>query len=68
VIPVHDNLDVRVVLSFIEEREARLRGTNLLVSEPHAVRRPVRRWIGRQLVRIGARLANEPSMRPARAR
>ena len=65
---MHGNLDVRVVLSFIEEREAQLRRTNLLASEPHAVRRPVRRWIGRRLVRIGARLANEPTMRPVRAR
>jgi len=68
VIPVQSNLDVRVVLSLIEEREARLRRTNLLVSEPHIARRPVRRWIGRQLVRLGSRLAGEPTMRPARAR
>ncbi|MGH2379949.1 MAG: hypothetical protein ACRDG7_01860 [Candidatus Limnocylindria bacterium] len=65
---MQSNLDLRVLLSLIEEREARLRRTNLLVSEPHASRRIVRRWIGRQLVRTGARLANEPSMRPARAR
>ena len=64
---VHSNLDLRVVLSLVEERQQRLRRTPLLVSE-HTPRRPVRRWIGRQLVRIGARLANEPSMRPARAR
>jgi len=64
---VHSNLDLRVVLSLVEERQQRLRRTPLLVSE-HTPRRRVRRWIGRQLVRIGARLANEPSMRPARAR
>jgi hypothetical protein len=65
---VQSNLDTRVVLSLIEEREARLRRTNLLVSEPHAGRRPVRRWIGRQLMRLGSRLAGEPTMRPVRAR
>jgi hypothetical protein len=68
VIPVQSNLDTRVVLSLIEEREARLRRTNLLVNEPNADRRPVRRWIGRQLVRFGTRLAGEPTMRPVRAR
>jgi hypothetical protein len=69
VIPVQSNLDVRVVLSLIEEREARLRRTSLPIREhDHAGRRPVRRWIGRRLVRIGARLAGEPTMRPVRAR
>ncbi len=65
---MQSNLDIRVVLSLIEEREARLRRTNLLVSEPNVDRRPVRRWIGRRLVRLGARLAGEPTMRPVRAR
>ena len=64
---MQSNLDTRVVLSLIEEREARLRSTNLLVSEPHPPPRPVRRWIGRQLVRLGSRLAGEPTMRPVRA-
>lgn len=49
------------------EREAELRRTSLLVESDEA-RRPVRRWIGRQLVRFGTRLANEPTMRPAGAR
>ncbi len=30
-------------------------------------RRPVRRWVGRQLVRVGERLAADPSLRPARS-
>jgi hypothetical protein len=30
--------------------------------------RPVRRWVGRQLVRAGTALAADPTMRPARAR
>ena len=65
---MQSNLDIRVVLSLIEEREARLRRTNLLVSEPNADRRPVRRWIGRRLVQFGTRLAADPTMRPVRAR
>jgi len=51
----------------VEERQMRLRGTSLQVSE-RTPRRPVRRWIGRQLVALGSRLANEPTMRPVRAR
>ncbi len=66
---MQSNLDVRVVLSLIEEREARLRRTSLPIREnEHAGRRRVRRWIGRQLVRFGTRLAGEPTMRPVRAR
>jgi hypothetical protein len=29
--------------------------------------RPLRRWVGRQLVRAGERLAADPSLRPARS-
>ena len=63
------NLDVRVVLSMIEEREERLRRTNLHLRETDTTsRRRVRRWIGRRLVSLGTRLAAEQPMRPARAR
>jgi len=48
-----------------QERETRLRATPLLVSGD---RKRVRRWLGRQLVRLGTRLAGEPTMRPVRAR
>jgi hypothetical protein len=70
---VQSNLDLRVVLTLVAEREARLHGTSLaLLRRDHDTdeirRRPVRRWIGRQLVRFGTRLAGEPPMRPARAR
>jgi len=64
---VQTNADVRAVLSFVEERQERLRRTSLQVNE-HRQRRTVRRWIGRQLVALGSRLANEPTMRPVRAR
>jgi hypothetical protein len=30
-------------------------------------RRALRRWVGRQMVRIGVRLAADPSLRPARS-
>ena len=66
VISVHSNLDLRVVLSLVEERQERLRRTSLLVSE-HTSWRRMRRWLGHQLVRFGSRLANEPTMRPVRA-
>lgn len=59
--------NVHVLRQMAREREALLRRTTLLVNDDHS-RRTVRRWIGRQLVRLGSRLANEPTMRPARAR
>jgi hypothetical protein len=59
--------NVHVLRQFAKEREAALRRTTLLVGDGHQ-RRPVRRWIGRQLVLIGAWLANDPTMRPVRAR
>jgi hypothetical protein len=67
---VHSNPDVRVVLAFMAEREVRLHATRLTldVNDHDLSRRPLRRWVGRQLVRLGTRLAGEPSMRPARAR
>lgn len=34
---------------------------------PASPRRGVRRWVGRQLVRVGTRLAADPSLRPARS-
>ncbi|MCV0402160.1 MAG: hypothetical protein K5924_00460 [Chloroflexi bacterium] len=65
---MQSNLDLRFALDYVEDRQARLRRTSLLVIEPTQRRRPVRRWIGRQLVRYGERLAAESAMRPARAR
>ena len=64
---VHSYLDLRIVLALIEERQERLRRATLLVSATRE-RRVVRRWIGRQLVSLGHRLANEQPMRPAAAR
>jgi hypothetical protein len=69
---VQSNLDVRVVLGLVAEREARLRRTSLRNRDLEHVhdepRRHVRRWVGRQLVRLGTRLAGEAPMRPVRAR
>ena len=60
-------LDLRTVRSLMEARRARVRRTPLLPAANHE-RRIVRRWIGRQLVSFGHRLANEQPMQPARAR
>ncbi|HEX2883734.1 MAG TPA: hypothetical protein VHQ42_04100 [Candidatus Limnocylindria bacterium] len=59
--------NVHVLRQLAKEREAELRRTTLLVGVGHQ-RRPLRRWIGRQLVRTGTWLANDPTMRPVRAR
>ena len=64
---VYRTLHYRLALALADERRERVRSTYLLVAEP-SPRRPVRRWIGRQLVSFGTRLAGEPTMRPARAR
>ena len=56
-----------IALPVARERGATLRRTRLLVGRERR-ERPMRRWIGRQLVRAGTRLANDPTMRPARAR
>lgn len=63
---VQSNLSLIVLTANAEVRESQLRRTSLQVNEQHP--RRMRRWVGRRLVRIGARLANEPAMRPARAR
>ena len=59
--------DLRAGHALVSERQARPRRTHRLVSE-HTPRHPVRRLIGRGLVRLGAWIAAEPAMRPARAR
>jgi hypothetical protein len=50
-----------------EDRVRRLR-REIHASRAHrSASRPVRRWVGRQLVRVGKRLAADPSMRPVRS-
>jgi hypothetical protein len=60
-------LNPSAVLPYERERRTTLSRTRLLVARTDD-RRPMRRWVGRQLVRAGAWLANDPTMRPARAR
>lgn len=60
-------LSTTVLRQLARERETVLRATPLLVSGERG-RRPVRQWLGRQLVRTGTWLANEQPMRPAGAR
>jgi hypothetical protein len=64
---VHHASDQRMALALMERRLASVRRTSLQVTERHEPRR-VRRWVGRRLVVLGSRLANEPAMRPVRAR
>jgi len=64
---VHRASDLRMATALMGRRRARVRRESLLAMERHE-RRVVRRWIGRQLVSLGQRLANEQPMRPARAR
>ena len=59
--------NLHVLRQMAREREASLRRTTLLVGRDRS-RRPVRRWLGRQLVRTGTWLASEQPMRPAGAR
>ena len=59
--------DLRMATALMARRQARVRRTSLLVVGRYE-QRIVRRWIGRQLVSLGHRLANEQPMQPARAR
>lgn len=60
--------NVTVLRQMAADRQAMLRRTTLLVGRERSQRR-IRRWIGRLLVRAGARLAADPApMRPAGAR
>lgn len=65
---MHRASDLLMAHALMERRRARLRRTRHLTVEQHE-RRSLRRWLGRRLVSLGSRLANEPVvMRPARAR
>lgn len=58
------SLNVHVLRQFAMEREAQLRRTTI-VEGPIRLW-PVRRWLGEELVRLGAWVAAEPMLRPAR--
>ena len=60
-------LNPNAALAYERTRRTTLSRTRLLVTRKTSGR-PVRRWVGRRLVAVGSRLANEPTMRPARAR
>ena len=49
-----------------EEHVAQLR-RELYPAQASVPRRWLRRWVGRQMVRIGVRLAADPSLKPARS-
>ena len=64
---VHRASDHRMAGALMARRLARVpAATSLHVMELRD--RRMRRWVGRRLVALGSRLANEPTMRPARAR
>ena len=50
-----------------EDRVAQLRREIHARGRTTTSERPLRRWVGRQLVRAGERLAADPSLRPARS-
>jgi hypothetical protein len=60
-------LNPTVALEYERTRREALSRTRLPVMRTTGDR-PVRRWVGRRLVALGSRLANEPPMRPVRAR
>jgi hypothetical protein len=55
------------VVAYHESRVAQLRREIRGARRARPDRRPVRRWVGRQLVRVGTRLAADPSLRPVRS-
>jgi hypothetical protein len=57
----------RDLTSAHEDRVAQLRREIHLSRAHRSSRRAVRRWVGRQLVRVGMRLAADPSFRPVRS-
>ena len=57
-----------VALPYERARRATLRRTHLHEDRERPRTSPMRRWVGRQLVRTGAWLANDPTPRPVRAR
>jgi hypothetical protein len=59
------NMDPRYVRDEHERRMASLRRRPRLPRR-HPARRPLRRWVGRQMIRFGRRLVLDPSLRPAR--
>lgn len=60
-------LDLLVLRLVEEDRDRWLRRTHLhRRSQP--ARRPLRRWVGRQMIRAGAHLAAETTMRPVGSR
>lgn len=57
--------DVRDVQGAHEDRATQLR--DQIHSARRRSERPLRRWIGHQLMRVGARLASEPTLKPIRS-
>jgi hypothetical protein len=63
---VHSLQNIDVVRQMVAEHQAQLRATAIRVAGERA--HPVRLWIGRSLVELGARIAREPAVAGAWAR
>ena len=61
---IHPTQDV---VTHYESRVAQLRREIHGVRRARPEQRPVRRWVGRQLVRVGSKLAADPSLKPVRS-
>ncbi len=59
--------NLEVLCQMATEREAQLRRSVIQVGHRNA-RRLVRRWLGRRLMSLGARVAADPTLQPALAR
>jgi hypothetical protein len=57
----------RDLIAADEERVARMRHAIHGPSGDRALERRIRRWVGRQLVRVGTRVAADPTLRPVRS-
>jgi len=56
----------RDLMAANDERVARLRRELYLAPADRGNERRMRRWVGRQLVRVGTRIAADPTLRPVR--
>jgi hypothetical protein len=61
------HLTPKDVVVYHEARVAQLRRDIHGPRYARPERRPVRHWVGRQLVRVGSKLAADPSLRPVRS-
>jgi hypothetical protein len=64
---VHSELLLQLLLVWSDQREEQLRRARLSVTRHSSEPSGLRRWIGHRLIRVGERLASEPTLRPVRS-